>query len=62
MQTTVLLEQRGGRLGSLAQWWRNWKRGDAAQRAPDCCGDRATALDSAAGPSEVRTLPGRWPE
>src|SRR5947209_16788639 len=65
MATHATAEDRVHPLAFIANWWRNWKRRNAAARELDCCGEREVAHlahDLGVNPSELRTLAGRWPD
>jgi hypothetical protein len=52
-------------LSAVAEWWRNWMNRRAAIDDLNCCGEDETAhiaRDIGIGPSELRTLAGKWPD
>jgi hypothetical protein len=52
-------------LSAVTEWWRNWMSRRAAIHDLNCCGEDETAhiaRDIGVGPSELRTLAGKWPD
>ena len=65
MQSLKASDQSSTVLSVVAGWWRNWMNRRAAIDDLNCCGEDETAhiaRDIGIGPSELRTLAGKWPD